>query len=300
MTNKSPTGTGRIEKAWHGEISKRWLAFKKSTVSRFRDMNKEGQITNETFVMSAEQIRVYMVFLESEIDRLLLVTESAPNWQAQYQLQAYERGLETTRQSLLSQGASLAPTAEEIAAGAELSPFTSIPSIGRATEAPIHSDALAFLFQRSYTSLNGWTDALARETRQILFDGVQQGRGIDETVRLMVKRQNVSRSRARVIAQTETTQAYQQSSTNETQRASEEIGEEILMRWITVMDPKVRHLHASWHGTTVTPEKNRLRIGQSPWNCRCAQIPVIPEADTSKKRAKFKKEREKLLLLERR
>ena len=299
MASSSPTGTGRIEKAWHGEISRRWLAFKKSTISMLREMNTDGQIVNETFTFSAEQIRTYMVFLEEEIQRLLLASSEAPNWQAEYQIAAYTRGLENTRQSLISQGASLSPTAEEIAAGADLFPFTSTPSIGRATDVTIHQDALEFLFQRSYESLNGWTDALARETRQILFDGVSEGRGIDETVRLMVKRQNVSRSRARVIAQTETIQAYQRSATNETERASNEIGEEILMRWITVRDSRVRHLHAAWHGTTATPQQNRSRINSSPWNCRCAQTPVIPEADTAKKKAKFKKERQQLLLLER-
>ena len=109
MASSSPTGTGRIEKAWHGEISRRWLAFKKSTISMLREMNTDGQIVNETFTFGAEQIRTYMVFLEEEIQRLLLASSGAPNWQAEYQIAAYTRGLENTRQSLISQGASLSP-----------------------------------------------------------------------------------------------------------------------------------------------------------------------------------------------
>jgi SPP1 gp7 family putative phage head morphogenesis protein len=141
---------------------------------------------------------------------------------------------------------------------------------------------------------------MARETRQILFEGVQQGKGIDDVVRDMRARIDVSKSRARVIARTETIQAYQRSGTNEAERASVELGEEVLMRWLTVRDIRVRHLHATWHGTLATPKENRARINVSPWNCRCAQAPVIPEANTEKKRKKFKKEREALLLIERR
>ena len=141
---------------------------------------------------------------------------------------------------------------------------------------------------------------MATETRQILFDGIAQGKGIDDVVRDMVARIDVSRSRARVIARTETIQAFQLSSTNETARAAEEIGEEILLRWLTARDGRVRHLHAGWHGTLVTPKDNLARINVSPWNCRCAQAPVIPEANTRAKQKKFDKERKQLLSIERR
>lgn len=300
--SRSPTGTLRIEKAWNIEINKRWAAFKKSSLGRLRQINEQSVIINkaEPFAMSAEQLRTYMVFLRAEIQRLLIVSEQAPNWQASYQLQSYERGLESTRAALISQGATLTPTASEISAGASLGVFTATPTLGASSGmAPIHQDALEFLYSRSYESLKGWTDKMAAETRQILFEGVKQGNGINELIREISTRQDVSRSRARVIAQTETIQAYQQSTTNETERAAEEIGEEVKLRWLTRLDGRVRHLHASWHGTVVTTAQNRVRIGQSPWNCRCGQVPVIEGADTEAKRIKFAKEREAILDAER-
>ncbi len=303
--SRNPTRTRTIEANWTRQINKRWAAFKRNAVSTLKEMNKEdGQIINKgaVFNLSASQQRTYMAFLQREIDRLLLGTRQAPNWQAIYQAQAYQKGLDNTRQNLISQGASLVLTEAERLQSLNLTPFTATSSLGTGitSSAPIHQDALEFLFNRSYDSLKGWTDDMSKQTRQILFDGVAQGKGIDEVVREMTARINVSKTRARVIARTETIQAYQRSNTNETARASEEIGEEILLRWLTARDSRVRHLHATWHGTLTTPKDNLKRINVSPWNCRCAQTPVIPEANTKKKQKKFDKERKQLLTLERR
>lgn len=295
----NPTGTGLIERRWRGDINRRWSEFAKITVKQLRQAN--NLVANaDVFVMSPSQIRTYMVFLNLQIDELLLGSDQAPNWQAVYQAESYERGLKDSRQALKAQGAQLNPTAQEFVAaqGLTAEQFTAVSSLGISSNAPIHQDALEFLFTRSYESLNGWTDALARETRQILMEGVEQGQGIDEVVRNFRKRIDVSRARARVIAQTETIQAYQHATANETERAEIETGETFLIRWFTVRDSKVRHLHALWHGTLVTVKEYRRRIGISPWNCRCGSGVVIPEADTPAKREKFKKERKQLLSLE--
>ena len=302
--SSNPTKTRTIETNWTREINRRWDEFKRSTTDELRRLNtlSAPQIVNQgaLFTISASQQRVYMTFLEAEINRLLLGTPQPPNWQATYQAQAYQRGLDSSRQALISQGAGIVPTELERLAAADLTPFTAVSSLGTTSAAPIHRDALEFLFTRSYEKLNGWTDAMANETRQILFDGVAQGKGIDDIVREMVARQDVSRTRARVIARTETIQAFQISTTNEAARAAEEIGEEVLLRWLTVRDGRVRHIHANWHGTLSTPEQNSKRINISPWNCRCGQAPVIPEANTDAKRKKFAKERKQLLAIGRR
>lgn len=270
---KNPTKTRTIETAWLREINKRWRELAK----RIRDRLNQP-ITNAEFAMSAEQQRSFMVWLEAQINELLL--DDGDNWQAKYQLSSYERALDRNRALLRAQGADLQPTPREIqqAAGLTAAQFTATPSLvaGAVTQMPpIHQDALEFLFTRSYESLNGWTDAFAKETRQILRQGVEEGQNTRKVSREIMKRLDVSRSRARVIAQTETIQAYQQSSTNEAKRAEEELGETILMRWKSAEDSKVRPLHASWNGTAVTPAQNARRINQSPWNCRCAQAPVI-------------------------
>lgn len=306
---KHPTKTQRIEQNWNRDITKRWALFTTSVTDRLRQLNKIAVVfdpatalanAEEIFSMNAGQQRIYMSFLQQEIERLLMGTQVPPNWQATYQIQAYQQGIDSTRQALISQGADIVPTAQEILQAADLGDFTATPSLGTGPAiptAPIHRDALEFLYSRSYESLDGWTDKMATEVRGILFDGASEGKGIAEIVREMVKRIDVSKSRAQLIARTETIQAFQRSNTNETSRASAEIGKPILLRWLTSRDTRVRHLHREWHGTLATPKQNLIRISESPWNCRCAQAPVIPRANNEKNTAKFAKQRKELLAM---
>lgn len=303
MTSRNPTKTNTIEKVWIRDIGRRWAEYKKSTIELLRTTNK-SLVTNRAtpFELDPSQVRIYMTFVEQQIRRLMLGSEQSPNWQSQYQLQSYQRALDATRNQLSSQGADIVRTQDEIAAGLTLRPMTATPSlgIGSISGQPIHQDALQFLFTRSYDSLKGWTDALARETRQILIDGIEQGKGIREVTKSLTDRIDVSRSRAELIARTETIQAYQRGSVNEAKRLSEELGEEIQMRWITSRDDRVRHLHASWHGTLSTPEETFRKIQVSPWNCRCAQVATLEDSITPKKQEKFRKERQALMAIQRR
>lgn len=297
--SKNPTKTGSIEKAWLRDLSKRWRKYKQATLKLLTDQNK-ALTTNaaEPFAMDASQIRVYMTFIESQIRSILLGTDSAPNWQARYQFMSYQRALEVTRAQLASQGAGMIRTPEEQAAGLALQPFTATPSLstGVITQ-PIHQGALQFLYTRSYESLKGWTDKLAIETRQILMDGLEQGKGIREVRRQIYDRIGVSKARSELIARTETIQAYQRSASAEAARLEEELGEPIKMRWLSAEDSRVRPLHASYHGTLVSPSKNFERISISPWNCRCSQVATLEDSITPKTEEKFRKQRERLMIL---
>ncbi len=304
LTN-NPTKTRTIEKAWLRETRRRWREFKKQVTDELlRQQARALTINAEAIALDDSQLRAFMVFYQRKIEELLLGTSSPPNWQARYQLEAYQRGLRRVRASLRQQGATLIPTTEDIQVAQTFTPerLTATPSlvgdVGSAVSRPIHQASIEFLTTRSYTSLKGWTDALERETRQIISDSIVEGRGIDETVRAMGERIDVSRSRAQTIARTETVQAYQTSSISATQDASEELGEELMMRWITARDDRVRSLHAGWHGTVRTPEEMNRRKGISPYNCRCALVTVIPEAQTEATEERFTKQREQLLALE--
>ncbi len=304
-TAENPTRTLTIERAWLRDINKRWRTFSVVVLDELRALNNQAIATNaaKPFEMSPAQIRTYMVFLEAQINQILLGAPPGAeiNWQARYQLASYERSLRASRASLKAQGASLVATAQEILSAQGIAQFTATPSLVTAQIGnfpPIHSDALEFLFTRSFKSLKGWTDAMATETSQILFDGASQGQGITEIVRKMRQRIDVSKSRAQLIASTEVIQAFQIAGTREAERASEELGEEVLLRWLTSRDGLVRHLHAEWHGTLATPADNSTRINKSPWRCRCSQAPVIAEANTEANDKKFAKQRKALLKLE--
>jgi SPP1 gp7 family putative phage head morphogenesis protein len=274
------------------DIRQRWARFSREVLAEF-DVFASAPVINEIPKDPARQ-RVYMEFFQAQIDEILLVTDSAPNWQAQYQLQSYTQAVESTRSDLIRQGVGIAQTPAEAIATAG---FTA----EIATLAPLaatHQEILDFLYTRSYESLKGWTDAMAREVREITMEAVLSGEGIRDTRARIRDRISVNKSRAELIARTEVIQAYQRASIAETERAIQETGEDIKMVWITALDSRVRHLHARWHGTTATPEDNSRRVSVSPYNCRCAQKPVIEELLTDKRKAKFADERERLLTLE--
>lgn len=296
-----PTRTSRIERAWFRDIRRRWAEYARRVIAALeRPALIANQEAADPFVMSAEQQRIYMAYVQQQIDELLLGTGTPPNWQAEYQLQSYQQALEQIRAALMQQGAAIVPTEAERMAAQGLEPFSATPSLATGpTAQPVHREALEFLFERSYNSLQGWTDALARETRQILFDGVQQGQDVRTIARAMRNRIDVSESRARRIAQTETNQAYSRASIAEVDRASEETGEEIKVRWITARDSRVRHTHAELHGRVMTTARAQDVKITDGINCRCALAPVVPGTNTAKRRERFDRERAALLALER-
>lgn len=293
--SKNPTKTLTIEKNWQRDISKRWRSFQSDVVG---ELTRQNILANaETpFSLDMSQIRTYMAFYQSKIDELLLGLENPNNWQNRYQLLAYERGLERSRAMLISEGAGIEPTMQEQLAAQGIRTFTAVPTLATGTIAqPIHQEALEFLYARSYDSLKGWTDNLAKETRQILVSAAQEGKGVRAVQREIIDRIGVSKSRALTIARTETNQAFSRAQINQADEASKEIGEEIKVRWLTRLDDRVRHNHVALHGKVLTTQEAAKVKNNDGINCRCGLAPVVPGSDTEAKQKKFKEERERML-----
>ena len=104
--NKHPTKTFRIEKAWLSQINRRFGEFKKVVKGKLKDLNKTAMVLNaaEPFALNPQQIQAFMLFYQQQINELITGTASPPNWQAQYQLQSYQRGIERGMASLRAQG----------------------------------------------------------------------------------------------------------------------------------------------------------------------------------------------------
>lgn len=290
----SPTKTRGIEKAWNREINKRFSEFQKSVIGELRALNR---LTVNQFNANPDQLRAYMVFFQRELDRLIV-----GDWQEKYQQQSYELAIERFIQEINRQEPLKRDNNEEITGNAIVhNQFGFLGSIisafTRARDflfSPKHQEALDFLFTRSFEALSGFSQEMARNVRIILVNGAEQGLGINEIAKQINERIGVGRSRARLIAQTETIQAFQRGTINQATLTSEVLGEPVGLRWLTVRDSKVRHLHAGWHGKVFTREDAFKNINISPFNCRCGLAPVIKEADTEAKRVKFSKERKQL------
>ena len=304
MANTNPTQTRGIEKRWRNEIRRRWTRFSRSIQAELARLNRQalderGIVANTELGIDVSQARVYMAFVQQQIDDILLGAAESPNWQAQYQLESYQKSLEMFAAEIRRQGATEAATALELEVASTLSPFTATPSLGvqiGGNMPPVHRDAMEFLFTRSFESLENWTDQLANQVRQITVEAIATGESFEDTARAIRQRTEVSRSRANVIAQTEVNQAYGVAQTEQAKRTEETLGQPVRMRWLTVLDNRVRHLHAEWHGTLSSSEDARKRKNVSPWNCRCGLAPVVEGADTPAKQKKFAEERKRLLL----
>lgn len=283
----NPTKTRGIEKAWNRDINRRFSSFSKSVIGEVRALSR--LVVNE-FDANPDQLRAYMLFFQRELDRLIV-----GDWQEVYQQRSYQLAIDRSVQELRRQGVSVAAQAGAGLATSELAALTqAFTQVSSSIFNPVHQEALSFLFTRSFESLSGLSQEMARTVRIILFNGAQQGIGINELAKQINDRVSVGRSRARTIARTETNQAFQRGSINQANLASEFLDEDVMLRWLTVRDNKVRHLHAGWHGQVFSRKNAFKNINISPWNCRCGLAPVIEEADTEAKRTKFAKERKQL------
>lgn len=291
----NPTKTRGIEKAWLKEINRRFKQFNREVIAALRLLDKTGLVTN-AFEADPVQLRAYIAFFQLELDNLIVGT-----WQEKYQQRAYQLAINRATAELRRQGMRTTIIEADIAAGRQIGSFTAVPSLGLSAldiaALPIHQETLEFLFTRAFESLEGLTATMARDVRNILFNGAEQGLGVDELTRQINKRISVGRSRAALIARTETIQAYQRGTINQTLLAAEFLDEDVNIRWVTVRDTKVRHLHRGWHGKVMTDKEARKNISISPYNCRCGLIPVIAEADTEAKQKQFTAERKELQAL---
>lgn len=302
--HNNPTKTRSIERRWIKEVRAKYVKFGVDAANKLREITQGYAVLNVEIGLNQSQQRVFMAWLMGEIEAL--TGELPPNnWQNQYQLESYYRALERTRASLISQGAQITMTDAEIVQASGITSFTATPSIGSMTTlAPIHQDALEFLFTRSYESLKGWNDTLAKEVRQITFDAVKSGIGIREVTAQIKERVNVTSSRAELIARTEIGQAYKESALNEIDRASEELGEQLEARWISALSPTTRHRHASWHGDIVSTDEARKRksgyyMKSDIYNCKCSVVPVVRGfGDTPAKNKVFAEQKARYMEIE--
>lgn len=281
LTN-NPNKTKTIEKNWDREISTRWTQFWLAV----QKIQFNSVIINLDDSEQAEVDRFLEIFA-------LLVTQillggNDGEWQNKYQTQAYQRAAERA----IADARSQFTEQEQENILLFIAAFTGLLLL------PSNRNELAFLHNRANGKLRGWIQLLIQDVNSIVHDNF--GRiSVDELMGLIKKRLDVTASRARMIAITEITQASQRAVVIAAIELEQSTGEEILVRWITVRDSRVRHLHAGWHGKKFTPEQIQINANISPWNCRCSHRTVRKDDVSPKVESKFSAERRFLLSRER-
>lgn len=280
LTN-NPNKSRRIENKWYKEIDFRWGQF----------LIAVDKIPSSKIVLNIDDQEQFDIdsFLAifSLLANQILLGGNDGEWQNEYQTLAYERSAERSVEQLIP-----LLTAEQIL-------FISAFTGGSLLFLPSNRTELNFLHKRANSALTKWITSLISEIDNITrnsFNKVPK----KEFINLIKNRLNVSASRARSIATTEVAQASQRAVTTQAKIMSEALDTEVNVRWITMNDSVVRHLHAGWHGLIFSPDQAEDNFNISPWNCRCGLMPVIKHNETQKVKERFAKERKFLLSTQRR
>ncbi|AXR78995.1 minor capsid protein [Natrarchaeobaculum sulfurireducens] len=183
---------------------------------------------------------------------------------------AYERGVEDADSNLKRAGVSAGAATEA----------------ADVVEMPVHERKLHVLFARNYAELDGICDAVAQQVTRELADGLAEGVNPREMARRLTDRvDKIGKTRATVLARTETINAHTQASVERyRQQGVEEVG----------IEPEVQVQTA---GDEAVCEQCAEVASQGPWEldefegseyqpaihpqCRCAVVPVVNEAAAS-------------------
>lgn len=138
---------------------------------------------------------------------------------------------------------------------------------------PLHTATTRIIAASDYTALKGITRTMADQMTQVLAQGLIEGKGAAEIARNINNRvDKIGKVRSRLLARTEIVNAYNQASINEDEIAEGVVGEEIVEKWITAGDERVRTSHVGRDGNFYSKKRARALVGEP--NCRCNIVGV--------------------------
>jgi SPP1 gp7 family putative phage head morphogenesis protein len=145
--------------------------------------------------------------------------------------------------------------------------------IGIAFNEPIHADAVGLIYTRAFSQLTGITDAMDQGISRVLAEGLANGFGPTRIARDMVDQvDSIGITRARVLARTETINAYAEASLNSYEDLGvDAVGAEV--EFSSADDNAVCPECEDLDGKVFSIDDARGVIPVHP-NCRCSWTPV--------------------------
>jgi len=303
---EDPTRTATIRKNWvadakrrHKELAQRAVDF---TLAELQPISRQAVQNKARFEYTYDQNRInaFLVWLQIQVDDLLLTGGADNSWQNAYLEEAYLRGIKSA-QAKTNQEIRLGelpaegtPTIEgDLVITGGLSTAAGLSASAEAIIAlAIHQEALNVLFTRDFAALKGVTETMSQQIAKVLADGMLEGVGIKELARRIADRvEKIGFARAKLIARTETIRAHQLGVINQGLQLEQQTGVKVRYLWITSADTRVRHTHATRNRKVYTKKAVIPLLGEP--NCRCALRLFFPVTDTperQKARTKIRKE----------
>jgi len=222
------------------------------------------------FPRSSDKVSAFMQWLKQETKAgILQVRVGTPlqsaaqqSWQNIYLESAYQRGIAQAGQEMRGAGGTVSQR-----------------YINAAFNRPIHADAVGLIYTRAYGELEGVTAAMEQAISRTLARGMADGKGMMALARdLEDEVDSIGIVRARTIARTETISAHAEASLNSYEEAGIE-GVDVEAEFSTAGDEQVCPECQDLEGKVMSLDDARGLIPIHP-NCRCAYIPVIPDASS--------------------
>lgn len=185
------------------------------------------------------------------------VADSTPRWADKFLQAAYGKGVESAAKAVQRMEGSR----ETI-------------NLAALINTPFHQERLAQLFDRNFTELKGFTEAMATRLKRDLADGLIRGDGPRTMALQLAKDIDISRSRAEMIARTEVIRTHAQGQLNSFERFGIH-KVELEAEWITAEDDNVCPDCEDMSGQVFSLEDAAGMIPLHP-NCRCSWLPVQP------------------------
>jgi len=213
------------------------------------------------FPRSDQKVDAFMDWLREQQDReILSVTRGR-------QLGGRERWSDTYIESAYQAGLARSTNALD-AAGLDPEP------IDTAFFKPIHADRSALAFTRTFSELEGITEAMDQGISRALAQGLAEGRGPKKIAQDIQDRVDaIGKTRAERMARTETIRAHAEASLNTFADAGlDEVTAEV--EFVTAGDDRVCPTCEALSGRIFSIDEARGVIPVHP-NCRCAWVPVV-------------------------
>lgn len=227
------------------------------------------QVNAGTYIydMTAAQLADLLQVVQTILDDHLLEGGSQNLWALDYVAVEYQRGTLNAYTNLSGQ-----------------SPiYASQTTLQQLLSSPAYQNQIASAFVSTYSDWKLESDKTRGDLANIIADSIGRGVNPRETASIVSKRLDVSMSRAKNIAQTEQVGALREANWSETDWATDRLGLNTGLLWLSALKPTTRRWHASRHGKVYTTEEVRDFYAENGnrYNCYCSQIPVLLNDDGS-------------------
>ena len=269
---ENPTMSGRLLAKADKEIVRRIKAMTGDVVALFEN------IPSYAANASADDIGLYVYGLSAE--QMLLLQTTLGDIAYKWLVGGMPNGLfwfETLTQEAAAMG--LAQSS------ANLSQLSAVYAASRPIEAVIYSQRYiqqtAMAVARDYSHWTGLADDAKVRLSGVIADGVAQGKNPKSVVTDIQDSLNVTRSKARQMAQTDIVGTLRETRWAESDAARDELGIEVRMLWTSALKSSTRPNHASRHGRVYTTAEVRAfyATGSNIYHCYCAQTEALVDEE---------------------